>query len=81
MRKVLNAVALKQAVIKHEVAIMQSWRICLPHQDPADRFIAASAVVYDLMLVTADRNLIEAATDYTVLPNQKNPGPQYQPGK
>ena len=51
---------IKQAAINHEVA-MQSRLIKLPHQDPADRFIAASAVVYDLVLVTADKYLIKAA--------------------
>jgi len=29
-----------------------------PHGDPADHFIAASAKVFDLTLVTADENLI-----------------------
>jgi PIN domain nuclease of toxin-antitoxin system len=30
-----------------------------PHDDPADRFLAASAWIYDLTLVTADRRLLE----------------------
>lgn len=30
-----------------------------PHGDPADHFIAASAKVFDLTLVTADTNLID----------------------
>jgi len=48
---------------------MQSRLIKLPHQDPADRFIAASAVVYDLILVTSDNYLIKGAKSYSVLPN------------
>jgi PIN domain nuclease of toxin-antitoxin system len=40
---------------------MNKLLIKLPHQDPADRFIAASAAVYDLILVTADQYLIKAA--------------------
>ena len=32
--------------------------IDLPHQDPADRFLAATARVYDLTLVTADERLL-----------------------
>jgi PIN domain nuclease of toxin-antitoxin system len=68
MQNVLNSVPLKQATLNHEVAI-QSRLIKLPHQDPADRFIAASAAVYDLILVTSDKNLIKAAKSYSVLPN------------
>ena len=68
MQDVLNSVPLKQAAVNHEVA-MQSRLIELPHQDPADRFIAASAVVYDLVLVTADKYLIKAANSYSVMSN------------
>ncbi len=57
-----------QAVINHEVA-MQSRMLALPHQDPADRFIAASALVYGLTLITSDKNLIQAADGYIVLEN------------
>jgi len=32
----------------------------LPHQDPVDRFLVASAIVYDLTLVTADRRLLRS---------------------
>ena len=68
MQNVLNSVPLKQATLNHEVAIY-SRLIKLPHQDPADRFIAASAAIYDLILVTSDKNLIKAAKSYSVLPN------------
>jgi PIN domain nuclease of toxin-antitoxin system len=51
----------------HEVAI-RSRTLSLPHQDPADRFLAASAVVYDLTLVTADERLMES-DEYAVLRN------------
>jgi PIN domain nuclease of toxin-antitoxin system len=70
MKNVLNSMPFQQATVNHEVA-MQSRLIKLPHQDPADRFIAASAVVYDLILVTADNYLIKAAKSYAVLPNLK----------
>ena len=30
-----------------------------PHGDPADHFLASSAKVFDLTLVTADRNLVD----------------------
>ena len=69
MQNVLNSMPFKQATLNHEVA-MQSRLIKLPHQDPADRFIAASAAVYDLILVTADQYLIKAAKSYSVFANQ-----------
>ncbi|MEX0874596.1 MAG: type II toxin-antitoxin system VapC family toxin [Actinomycetota bacterium] len=47
---------LLEAPVNHEVAIV-SEEIELPHGDPADRFIAATALVYDLTLLTADRNM------------------------
>ena len=68
MQHVLNSMPFKQATLNHEVAL-QSRLVKLPHQDPADRFIAASAAVYDLILVTADDYLIKAAKNYSVLPN------------
>ena len=36
----------------------ESRAVELPHQDPADRFLAATARVMELQLVTADRRLI-----------------------
>lgn len=68
MENVLATLPFHQAVLNHAVA-MQSRTIPLPHQDPADRFIAASAAVYDLTLVTSDKYLIESAKGYSVLPN------------
>jgi PIN domain nuclease of toxin-antitoxin system len=50
--------ALREAPLTHEVAI-RSRQVELPHPDPADRFlVAATAQVYDLTLVTADRRLL-----------------------
>ena len=46
----------QEAPLNKHVAIA-SRTIELPHADPADRFIAATALVYDLTLVTEDRNL------------------------
>jgi len=34
--------------------------VSLPHSDPADLFLVATAMVFDLTLITADRNLIHA---------------------
>jgi len=37
----------------------EASRITLPQPDPGDVFLAATALVYDLTLVTADRHLID----------------------
>jgi PIN domain nuclease of toxin-antitoxin system len=52
-----RAVALREAPLTHDVT-MESRVLDLPHQDPADRFLAATARVYDLTLVTADDRLL-----------------------
>jgi PIN domain nuclease of toxin-antitoxin system len=57
VREILRRIPLKEAVLNQQVAI-QSRLVQLPHQDPADRFLAATAVVYDLTLVTADSRLL-----------------------
>jgi len=51
---------MREAVLNRHVAA-HSRRIELPHNDPADRFIAATAQVYDLSLVTLDSKLLENA--------------------
>lgn len=48
-----------QASLTGEIAIL-SRQIKLPHQDPADRFIAATALHYGLQLATVDQNLVDA---------------------
>lgn len=52
----LDAVPLRDAPLNREVAIL-SRSVDLPHDDPADRFLVATAQVYDLTLVTADDRL------------------------
>ena len=69
MKRVLDTFPFSQAALNHDVAI-QSRKIELPHQDPADRFTAASAMVYDLTLITADAHLISASNDFSVFPNR-----------
>jgi PIN domain nuclease of toxin-antitoxin system len=59
VREALERAPLEEAVLNHEVAV-RSRELALPHQDPADRFLVATALVYDLTLVTADDTLIEA---------------------
>lgn len=55
----LNAVPMREAAITYEVA-EETARVRLPHRDPADRFLVATARVFDLTLVTADQQLIHA---------------------
>jgi PIN domain nuclease of toxin-antitoxin system len=57
----------KEAALTNEV-ILQSNSLQLTHADLADRFLAATAAVYDLTLVTADARLV-GSLDAAVLPN------------
>lgn len=56
VRQALTRFPVREAGLNNEVAI-QSRRLGFSNQDPADRFIAATAVVYDLHLVTMDEKL------------------------
>lgn len=47
----------REAPLTHEIAAA-SRRLRLPQRDPADRFLAATAKVLDLTLVTADASLL-----------------------
>lgn len=72
IQKALEVLPFKEAALNHAIAL-QSRTIGLPHQDPADRFIAATALVYGLTLVTADKHLIQSSHShshsYAILPN------------
>ena len=68
VRTVLNQLAFHEARINHEIAL-QSRALKLRSQDPADRFLAATAMVYQLTLVTADKTLF-ACRDISVLRNR-----------
>ena len=63
----LRSTPLREAPLNHEVAI-QSRSLDLPHQDPADPFLAATAIVYDLTLVTADDRLL-GSKQFSLLAN------------
>ncbi len=56
-REIIRELSLSEAPLNLEVAV-RSRDIKLPHQDPADRFLAATALVYGLKLVTSDERLI-----------------------
>ena len=54
----LSKTPAREATLNFEVA-MRSRDILLLHPDPADRFLVATALVYDLTLVTADETLLQ----------------------
>ena len=56
----LKSLGICEAPLNYQIALL-SRQVDLPHQDPADRFIAATAVYYELKLATVDSNLISAA--------------------
>ena len=49
--------AFSEAPLTHEIAL-SAQRLSFSHKDPADRFLAATAQVLHLTLVTADTNLL-----------------------
>jgi PIN domain nuclease of toxin-antitoxin system len=57
----------KEAPLTPEVSF-QSHSVNLPNQDFVDRFLAATAMVYELTLVTADERLIRCG-QVSTLPN------------
>lgn len=50
------ALPMREAPITNEVALVGE-EVALAHRDPADRFIVATAIVYDLTLMTLDGRL------------------------
>jgi PIN domain nuclease of toxin-antitoxin system len=60
IKQSIKALAICEAPLNHQIALL-SRQIDLPHQDPADRFIAATAIHYQLQLATVDIRLTNAA--------------------
>jgi PIN domain nuclease of toxin-antitoxin system len=56
------------APLNREVAILSRF-IALDHEDPADRFLAATAALYELTLITADERLL-SGSGYSTLANR-----------
>lgn len=50
---------LQEASLTQEVAA-RSCELDLPHRDPADRFLAATALIHELTLMTVDERLEDA---------------------
>jgi PIN domain nuclease of toxin-antitoxin system len=63
-----SSAALREAPLTREVA-RRSRAVALSHQDPADRFLAATAQVYDLTLVTDDKHLLKGR-GFARMPNR-----------
>ncbi len=68
VQQMVAAIPRREAPLTHEIA-MVSRRLTLPHQDPADRFLAATASVLELTLVTADERL-QHSDEFAVLVNR-----------
>jgi PIN domain nuclease of toxin-antitoxin system len=56
IREALERAPVEEAAITREVAFA-SRALATRHRDPVDRFVAATARVFDLTLVTSDRQL------------------------
>jgi PIN domain nuclease of toxin-antitoxin system len=64
----LRTLPLQEAPVTYEVA-RETGRLRLLHRDPADRFLIATAKVFELTLVTADENLLRFR-DVSMLANR-----------
>jgi len=56
---------LREAPLSHEIVLI-AQQLPLPQRDPADRFLAATAQILDLTLVTADDSLLRLGTIRTM---------------
>ena len=61
----MRRVPFREAPVTHEVAL-ETRNVKLSHRDPADRFLVATARVFDLRLVTADERLIRLKSVPTI---------------
>ncbi len=68
VRDILTSHELREAPLNHEVAL-HTRIVHVKNEDPADQFLAATAAVYDLTLVTGDELLLKGS-GYLVLPNE-----------
>jgi PIN domain nuclease of toxin-antitoxin system len=68
VQQMVEALPRREAPLTYDIALC-SRTLKLAHQDPADRFIAATAQVMGLTLVTADDELLHS-NEYAVLANR-----------
>ncbi len=59
VKRALESAPLLEAPLTHEIAL-ETVRVRLPHRDPCDHFLTATARVLGLTLITADQRLIES---------------------
>lgn len=59
VREAREKLPLQPAPLTAEVALV-SFELDLTHRDPGDRFLAATARVFELALITADRRLLKS---------------------
>jgi PIN domain nuclease of toxin-antitoxin system len=64
----LRSLPLQEAPVTYEVA-RETGRLRLAHRDPADRFLLATARIFELTLVTADAHLLKVR-NVSLLPNR-----------
>jgi PIN domain nuclease of toxin-antitoxin system len=69
LAKAWSRAPMHDAPLNREVA-RRSRSVRVPHQDPADRFIAATAEVHELTLVTDDAHLLKGR-GYAKLSNRQ----------
>lgn len=67
VERMVQALPRREASLTTDIAVA-SRRLALAHEDPADRFLAATAQVLGLTLVTADARLT-SSTEYAVMAN------------
>jgi PIN domain nuclease of toxin-antitoxin system len=71
LQKALTLAPLREAPLTHEIALA-TRSVRLPHRDPADRFLVATALIHGLTLVTADQN-VGSSKQIPVLLNPAKP--------
>jgi PIN domain nuclease of toxin-antitoxin system len=59
VEEALSRFPINEAALNNEVALA-SHEVQLSHQDPADRFLSATSLVYDLVLLTVDDRLVKS---------------------
>lgn len=65
IREALRVSEVLEAPLTHDIAV-ESRRLARFHDDPADRFLVATARVMDLILVTSDRHIIQSRACQTL---------------
>lgn len=67
IHEALDLAPIREAPLTHDIARL-SRLIDVKHEDPADRFIAATAKYLNLTLITADDRLLHSS-EFATLPN------------